>query len=130
MKHPLEQSSRVDPEMGWGQGIWTPLTLITKLSSGYRKIRERTPPPPPLEKVGLYVRSSVCEIRLSFGPAHFRCKGCWVGFFFSFYSNFNRTLSKQTGDTDQTPRSVLFDLGLYCLPMPHKKDARLIWVKG
>ena len=21
------------------------------------------------------------------------------------------------------------DLGLHCLPMPHKKDARLIWVK-
>ena len=26
-------------------------------------------------------------------------------------------------------RSVASDLGLYCLPMSHKKDARLIWVK-
>ena len=25
--------------------------------------------------------------------------------------------------------SVASDLGLYCLPMSHKKDARLIWVK-
>ena len=27
------------------------------------------------------------------------------------------------------PRSVAFDLGLHCLFMSHKKDARLIWVK-
>ena len=25
------------------------------------------------------------------------------------------------------PRSVASDLGLHCLPMSHKKDARLIW---
>ena len=28
-----------------------------------------------------------------------------------------------------TPRSVASDLGLHCLPMSHRKDARLIWVK-
>ena len=33
------------------------------------------------------------------------------------------------GDPNQTPHSVVSDLGLNCLPMSHKKDARLIWVK-
>ena len=28
------------------------------------------------------------------------------------------------------PPSAASDLGLRCLPMSHKKDARLIWVKG
>ena len=32
-------------------------------------------------------------------------------------------------DPDQTPHSVASDLGLHCLPMSHKKDARHIWVK-
>ena len=27
------------------------------------------------------------------------------------------------------PKNVAFDLGLYCLPISHKKDIRLIWVK-
>ena len=27
------------------------------------------------------------------------------------------------------PRSAVSDLGLHCMPMSHKKDARLIWVK-
>ena len=27
------------------------------------------------------------------------------------------------------PHSVASDLGLHCLPLSHKKDARLIWVK-
>ena len=31
---------------------------------------------------------------------------------------------------DQTPHSVVSDLGLHCLPMSHKKDARHIWVKN
>ena len=34
-----------------------------------------------------------------------------------------------SGDTDQTPHFMAADLGLHCLPMSHKKDARLIWVK-
>ena len=33
------------------------------------------------------------------------------------------------GDPDQTPHSVASDLGLHCLPMSHKKDARHIWAK-
>ena len=28
------------------------------------------------------------------------------------------------------PHFVASDLGLHCLPMSHKKDAKLIWVKG
>ena len=30
---------------------------------------------------------------------------------------------------DQTPRIAASDLGLHCLPLSNKKDARLIWVK-
>ena len=29
---------------------------------------------------------------------------------------------------DGMPRFVAADLGLFCLPMSHKKDARLVWV--
>ena len=29
---------------------------------------------------------------------------------------------------DGTPRFALSHLGLFCLPMSHKKDARLVWV--
>ena len=36
---------------------------------------------------------------------------------------------KTVGDPERTPRSVASDLGLHCLPMSHRKDARLIWVK-
>ena len=34
-----------------------------------------------------------------------------------------------SGDPDQTPHSVVSDLGVYCLPMSHKKDAWHIYVK-
>ena len=33
-----------------------------------------------------------------------------------------------SGEPDQMPRFVVSDLGLHCLPMSHKKVARLIWV--
>ena len=33
-------------------------------------------------------------------------------------------------DPDQTTHSVASDLGLHCLRMSHKKDARHIWVKN
>ena len=33
-----------------------------------------------------------------------------------------------SGVPDQTPRTGASDLDLCCLPMSHKKDARLIWV--
>ena len=35
-----------------------------------------------------------------------------------------------SGDPDQTPHSVASDLGLNCLPMSRKKDARHICVKN
>ena len=35
-----------------------------------------------------------------------------------------------SGEPDQTPRLAASDLGLRCLHMPHKNDARLIWVNG
>ena len=55
-----------------------------------------------------------------------------LGSIFHLHSNLNRTFGKQavsvSGDPDQMPRFAASDLGLYSLPMPHKKDARLIWV--
>ena len=33
-------------------------------------------------------------------------------------------------DPDQTPRSAASDLGLHCLPVSQKWDARLIWVNS
>ena len=54
-----------------------------------------------------------------------------LGCMFRFYQNSNRTFCKKnSGDPDQTPRSAASDLGLHCLSMSHKKDARLIWVKS
>ena len=41
--------------------------------------------------------------------------------FFHFYSNFNRTLCKQTVEN----LIAASDLVLHCLPMSHQKDARL-----
>ena len=38
-------------------------------------------------------------------------------------------MQASSGDSDQTPRSVVSDLGLHYQPMSHKKDARHIWIK-
>ena len=46
-------------------------------------------------------------------------------YFFHFHSISNRYFCKQTVKT----RSAASDLGLHCLPMSQKLDARLIWVK-
>ena len=52
-----------------------------------------------------------------------------VGWYFSFSFKFQlNNLSANSGDPDQTPRSVASDLGLHCLPVSHIKDARLIGV--
>ena len=50
---------------------------------------------------------------------------------FHLYSNFDRTFCKQTAERLIRRRvlSRASDLGLYSLPMSHRKDARLIWVK-
>ena len=57
----------------------------------------------------------------------FKCCWCWL-----FYSNSNRTFCMQTMEmiNDQVPHSVAYCLVLHVLPMSHKKDARLIWVKS
>ena len=67
-----------------------------------------------------------------------------LGGIFHFYSNFERLFCKQTVENlirccvlwqanskepDQMPCFAASDLVLHCLPMPHKKVARLIWVK-
>ena len=38
-------------------------------------------------------------------------------------------MQTDSGDLDQTLHSVASNLGLYCLHMSNKKDARHIWVK-
>ena len=47
--------------------------------------------------------------------------------FFIFTQVLNNILQANSGYPDQTPRSVASGLGLHCLPMSHKKYARLIW---
>ena len=61
---------------------------------------------------------------IAIGSVHFHFKGCWVVFFIFII------LKANSGDPDQTPHYVVSDLGLHCLPMSHKKDARLIWIKS
>ena len=55
-----------------------------------------------------------------------------LGSIFHLHSNLNITFGKRTvsvsGDPDQMPRFATSNLGLYSLPMSHKKDARPIWV--
>ena len=47
-----------------------------------------------------------------------------IGWYFSFLFDFKRNFFANSGEPDQT----LHFLVLHCLPMYHKKDARLIWV--
>ena len=39
-------------------------------------------------------------------------------------------MQANSGNPDQTPHSVASDLGLHCLPMSHKKDARHTWINN
>ena len=39
-----------------------------------------------------------------------------------------KLLFANSGELDQTPRFAASDLVLHGLPMPHKKDAMLMWV--
>ena len=49
---------------------------------------------------------------------------------FRFYLIFRRNPCKQIEKPQMvTPRFAASHMGLFCLPMPHKKDDRLIWVK-
>ena len=56
------------------------------------------------------------------GPFPF--KGLLGGMF-----HFYQSSKVNSGDPDQTPQNAVSDLGLRCLHVSHKKDARLIWVK-
>ena len=48
---------------------------------------------------------------------------------FSFLFHFSmKIMSANRIAPDGTPRFSASHLGLFCLPMSHKKDARLIWV--
>ena len=49
-----------------------------------------------------------------------------ISFLFHFSMRF---LSANRIAPDGTPRFTASHLGLFCLPMSHKKDTRLIWVK-
>ena len=51
------------------------------------------------------------------------------GNIFLLLSNSKVHFEVNSGDTNQMQHSLASDLGLHCLHMSHKKDARLIWVK-
>ena len=51
----------------------------------------------------------------------------WYFFPFFFQILIKHSVSKQCRP-DQAPQNVASALGLHCLRMSHKKDARLIWV--
>ena len=52
-----------------------------------------------------------------------------LGVFFSFLFLFSmKIILANRIAPDETPRFAESHLGLFCLPMSHKKDARLIWV--
>ena len=49
---------------------------------------------------------------------------------FDFFQILKEAPVSKSGEPDQTLRFAASDLVLHCLPMSHKKDARLIWVKN
>ena len=51
-----------------------------------------------------------------------------LSFLFHFFDEFH--VSKQNGPRWDAPDSAASHLGLFCLPMSNKKDARLIWVNN
>ena len=55
-------------------------------------------------------------------------KGCRVVVFI-FIKKIQNILSSNSGEPDQMPHTAVFDLDLHHLPMSHKKDAMLIWIK-
>ena len=54
---------------------------------------------------------------------------CFENINFSFLFHFSMKITSANRIIpDGMPRFAAFHLGLFCLPMSHKKDARLIWV--
>ena len=54
----------------------------------------------------------------------FPFKGCWVIFFIFIHILIGFSVSKKM------QRSGASDLGMHCLRMSNKNDARIIWIKG
>ena len=53
-----------------------------------------------------------------------------VHIFFIFIQFLIEYSVSNSGDPDQMPHSAVSDLGIHCLSMSHKMDARLIWVQA
>ena len=54
--------------------------------------------------------------------------GMLGGIFLFLFKFYQKLLQANSEEPDQTPLSVASYLDLHCLPVSHKKDARLIWV--
>ena len=67
----------------------------------------------------------ICIDRMSI----FQILGVLGGIFHFIQKFIEHSVSKQWVP-GQTLPSAAADLGLHCLPMSHKKDARLIWVNA
>ena len=52
-----------------------------------------------------------------------------LGGIFHFIQVLIENMLANSGDPDQTPHSVASDLGMRCLSMSLKKNARHLWVK-
>ena len=63
-----------------------------------------------------------------FDESTFVFRGIKSDFSFSFHFSM-KIMSANSIAPDGTLRFAASNLGLFCLPMSHKKDARLIWVK-
>ena len=62
------------------------------------------------------------------GESTFIFRGVKSDFYFKSYFSMTFLCANRIAP-DGTPRSAASHLGLYCLPMSHKRDARLIRVK-
>ena len=71
----------------------------------------------------IFVQKCLHLTSLSIGRVHFQILG--VSYLICFEQII---LLANTEDPEQRPRSAASDLGLRCLPMSQKWDARLIWV--
>ena len=70
---------------------------------------------------------SVHPYQLDESISNFRGVWCIFVIFISFQIDIPVSNSE---DPDQTPHSAVSELGLHCLPMSQKWEARLIWVNG
>ena len=61
------------------------------------------------------------------GESTFTVRGVRIGFSFLFHFSMKIIQTNRIAP-DGTPRFAASRLGLFCLPMSHKKDTRLLWV--